>query len=280
MPFSFREFLSINDVKVSRSPRGKSLILQYLMEYLRYGGFPDVVIEKEDMIRRKILRNYVEVMLFRDIVERHEVKHIKVLKLLMGQMMASTANLLSLNKFNGFLKSKGIRIDKNAIYEYKDHLIDAFGFIELKRIDGSFRTVEQGKTKIYPIDTGYMTDFGQSLDSNMGRFMETCVAIELIRRKEIQPNCRISFWRENSEVDFVISRDGKVEKLIQVCYDIGDEATLDREINGLIVGSRELECDNLLLLNWEKEFNIEMGRRSIKVIPLWSWLIDDMDHFN
>jgi predicted AAA+ superfamily ATPase len=273
LPFSFREFLSTRNVKISRSPRGKSLLQHLLREFLRYGGFPDVVLEKEVMIKLRTLRSYVEVMLYRDIIERHEIKHIKVLKLLMGQMIASTANNLSLNKFNGFLKSQGIKIDKNAIYEYKDHLLDAFGFIEIKRIDGSYRTIEQGKPKIYPVDTGYMTDFGQAIDSNIGRFMETCVAIELTRRKEIDTGVRVNFWRENSEVDFVISTNGKPSELIQVCYDIEDRSTFEREMNGLISGAKDLKCDDLTLINWEKEASIEHEGSTIKVVPLWSWLI-------
>ena len=272
MPFSFREFLSVKEFRISRSSKGKSLMLQRLKEYLRYGGFPDVVLEKEEMIKRKLLRGYVEVMLFRDVVERYEIKHVKVLKLLMKQMMASTANSLSINKFYGFLKSQGIRIDKNTIYEYKDHLVDAFGFIELKRIDSSFRTIEQGKPKIYPIDTGYMTDYGQDLDNNMGRYMETCVAVELRRRIEEQPGQDIHFWRKNSEIDFVISDEEKVKTLIQVCYDIEDEKTLQREINGLIDGSKDLGCEDLLLLNWNKEYEVKVNGRIVKVMPLWSWL--------
>ncbi|MFO8050328.1 MAG: ATP-binding protein [Thermoplasmatota archaeon] len=274
MPFSFREFLSIKNIQVSRSPKGRSLMLQRLKEYLRYGGFPDVVLEKEEMIKRKLLRGYVEVMLFRDVVERYEVKHVKVLKLLMKQMMASTANSLSMNKFYGFLKSQGIKIDKNTLYQYKDHLVDAFGFIELKRINGSFRTIEQGKPKIYPIDTGYMTDYGQDLDNNMGRYMETCVAVELRRRIEEEPGQKIHFWRENSEIDFVISDEERVKTLIQVCFDIEDDTTLQREINGLIDGSKDLGCEDLLLLNWDREYEVTVEGKVIRVMPLWSWSIE------
>lgn len=275
LPFSFREFLSIKKVTTSRSPRGKSLMMQYLKEYLRYGGFPDVIMEEEDMIKRKTLRSYVEVMLFRDVVERYEVKNIKVLKLLMGQIIASTAHQLSLNKFNGFLRSLGIKIDKNAVYEYKDHLVDAFGFIELKRIDGSYRTIEQGQPKLYPVDTGYLTDYGYNLDTNIGRFMETCVAVELTRRMDDESLFDLHFWRENCEVDFVLSRKGKVEKLIQVCYNIEDTSTLEREVNGLLSGSRDLECDELLILNWDKEYTMEAEGKKIRAIPLWSWLIEN-----
>ena len=272
MPYSFREFLTAKGTRVSRSPQGKSLAHQNLREYLKYGGFPDVVMEESEMNKRKTLRGYVEVMLFRDVVERHGVKHIKVLKLLMGQMIVSTANSLSLNRFHKFLKSLGIRIDKNSIYDYREHLVDAFGFLELKRLDGSYRTIEQGLHKIYPIDTGYMTDRGMDLDSNMGRFMETCVALELKRRMQNEPDMEMNFWRENGEVDFVISSNGKVKTLIQVCYDLRNRTTLEREVNGLISGFRDLKCDDLLILNWDQEYKIEVEGRSIRIEPLWSWL--------
>lgn len=274
LPFSFREYLNVKKVKLSRSPRSRSLILQHLKDYMKFGGFPEVVLEAGEMTKKKILRNYVEVMLFRDIIERYGVRNIKVLKLLMGQMISSTANSLSLNKFNGFLKSQGIKTDKNSIYEYKDHLLDAFGFIELKRIDGSFRTIEQGNHKIYPIDTGYLTDFGYGIDSNMGRTMETVVAIELFRRIQNEPDKRMNFWRENSEIDFVISDREKVVELIQVSFSIEKDDTLRREVDGLISGSKELGCDELLLLNWDKDYEIHEEGKTIKVRSLWLWLTD------
>lgn len=272
LPFSFGEYLKVKGVRISLSPSGKASTLQHLKEYLRFGGFPEVILETSEDVKRRALRQYIEVMLFRDIVERYDVVNVKVLKLLLGQMMASSANPFSMNRFYGFLRSQGIGIDKNSIYNYKEYLIDAFGFIELKRIDGSYRTIEQGVPKIYPVDTGYMTDFGLEMDVNFGRFMETCVAIELYRRTEREPGTQLNFWRENSEVDFVISRGGNAIQLIQVCYDIDHEATYQREIKGLLRASKELDCENLLIIDWEVERSDRIDDNTIRLVPLRSWL--------
>lgn len=274
LPFSFKEFLKARNLKPSNSSAGKARMLHALKEYLNFGGFPEVVFEDKEMVKRKILRQYVDVMLFRDIVERHGITNIKVLKLLMGQMMVSSANQLSLNKFYGFLKSQGIKVDKNNIYEMKEHLLDAYGFIELKRINGSFREIEQGLPKIYPIDTGYMTDFGMHLDERTGKFMETCVALEMFRRMELDPGSRLNYWREDLEVDFVLSKGGKVVQLIQVCSDIGNEETRTRETKGLLKASNVLHCDDLILINWDISEHEVLDGKTIKIVPLWMWLVE------
>jgi len=276
LPFSFKEVLGAKKIIPTYSSKGKTRLKNQLKEYLKYGGFPDVALERTDIIKRKTLRQYVDVMLFRDIVERYNISNIRVLKLLMGQMMASSASLFSANKFHNFLGSQGLKVDKNAIYEYKDHLIDALGFFELKKINGSYRSIQQGLPKIYPIDTGYMTDFGLDMDKNMGRFIETCVAIELLRMTTVDPGVSIHYWRDASgkEVDFVLMRKGEPEKLIQVCFDTKQKKTIERELDGLMKGSVDLKCDHLVIINWDREKEELIDEKRIEFIPLWRWLLE------
>jgi predicted AAA+ superfamily ATPase len=273
MPFSFSEYLRGRNVKVSMSGPGKARINTALNDYLRFGGFPEVVLEDSVFVKSKILRQYVEVMLFRDVVERYGVKNIELLKLLMAQMIHSSAKQFSINRFYNFLKTRGTKADKNSLYMMKDHLIDAFGFIELKRIDGSFRTINQGLSKIYPIDTGYMTDYGMDLANNRGRFLETCVMVELKRRSDDDPGTNVHYWQENSEVDFVVLKKGKVIDLIQVCSEFNEDGTLERELRGLCKASEQLDCNELTIVTYDDEKEILRDGKTVKIVPIWKFLL-------
>ena len=100
--------------------------------------------------------------------------------------------------------------------------------------------------------------------------MENLVAIELKRRGK-----EIYYWKDyqQREVDFVIKEGLKVKELIQVCYDIEDFTTKDRELRALVKASKELKCKNLLVITWDYEGEEEFKNRKIKFIPLWKWLL-------
>jgi predicted AAA+ superfamily ATPase len=276
LPFSFREYLKVNNIDPIETHSGKAKLRNALRSYLKFGGFPEVVLEENDILKRKLLRQYVETMLFRDIVERYEITNIKVLKLLMEHMIRSSSGFLSLNRFNNFVKSLGMRGDKNLPYDLKEHLIDAYGFIEVKKGFTSLRNGEQTQPKIYPIDTGYMTDYGIDLDDNIGRFMETCVAVELTRRSEASLDFEIRFWKDRHEVDFVLVKGGIAIQLIQVCYDPTEGSTLKREIDGLMDGSKSLGCKDLTILTWDIDKDETIEGKKVKFVPLWKWLIQPL----
>jgi len=276
LPFSFKEVLMVHDIKISSSAKGRSRILSELTTYLEFGGFPEIVLEDDDFVIKEILKQYVDVMLFRDVVDRYRITNVAVLKLLMGQMMASCANLFSVNKFHNFLSSQGFRIDKNSLYEFVDHLVDAYGFIIVRKINRSYRSIEQGLPKIYSIDMGYMMEYGLTLRDNMGRYIENCVAVELFRRLQDNPGTALHFWRDvaGREVDFVLMKGGKPKSLIQACYDIDAAETLEREVVGLLKGSADLRCDDMIILNWNREDVIEHDGKKIELVPLWKWLLE------
>ena len=103
--------------------------------------------------------------------------------------------------------------------------------------------------------------------------MENAVFIELLRR-QFKPGLDIFYYhtRNNREVDFLCRKGHKVEKLIQVCYDISNQKTLNREISALSEASAELACHKLFLITWDREGVIEHKDNIIRLIPAWKWL--------
>jgi len=101
--------------------------------------------------------------------------------------------------------------------------------------------------------------------------MENCVAIELKSRGDSE----VYYWKDyqNNEVDFLIKNNLKVKELIQVIYTNNFEEIKERESKSLIKASKELKCNNLIVIDWDYEEIRKYDNKEIKFLPLWKWLL-------
>lgn len=265
LPFSFKECLRAENIKAGGlfSTSEKARILNVLRVFLEYGGYPEAVIYKKE--REKILLDIKETLIYRDVVERHGIRNVKALKLLINTLINSKE--FSLNRFYNYLKSMGIKSSKNALYNYVQYLNDAFFVFSLRKFSYSYRNAEKSIPKIYLIDNGLLKTNG--IDDH-GRLMENLVFVELFRR-----NKNVFYYKfpSGEEVDFVVKDGKKIEQLIQVCYSLKDFSTKDRETRSLINASRALDCKKLLVITYDFEGEEKMKGGKIVFIPLWKWLL-------
>jgi len=103
--------------------------------------------------------------------------------------------------------------------------------------------------------------------------MENIAVVDLARKKSLEP-IELFYWKDyqQNEVDIVIKQGFEVKQLIQVCSDIEDYDTKEREIKALLKASQELRCKNLVVITWEYEAEEKHGNKKIKFLPLWKWL--------
>ncbi|UCE37550.1 MAG: ATP-binding protein [Thermoplasmata archaeon] len=277
LPFSFPEFLRAKGTELEKhlSSEKRTWIMKYLNEFVKFGGFPEVVLDENEDSKVRTLKEYVEVLLMRDVVERHKVKNIKVLRMLFGAIHSSFSKEFSVHKFYNFLKSQGIAVSKNTLYEYFQHYEDAFAVIAVRRFSHSIRKMEQSLPKVYQIDNGYAAQMGVRFSQNIGRLMENTVAIELLRRRSASPLLEFFYWKDagGKEVDFIVKKGERVMELVQVCYDIEDYTTKARETSALIKASDELGCKKLKIITWDYEEKERVKGKNIEYIPLWKWLL-------
>jgi len=228
-PFSFKEFLRARNFRIEKymSSYEKNRLLNLLNEYLVYGGYPEAVIERER--RMKILREIWDVTIARDIIDRWRIRNIRALKLLIRALRKSRE--FSIHKFYRYLKSLGLRISKNTLYNYIEYLNDSLILYLLKKYSPSYRDIEMSIPKIFFVDNGlYMAE------ESISKLMENLVFMELRRRNYVE-NEKLFYWKNSfgREVDFIVL-DGE---LIQVCYELTYE-NRDREIKSLIKASKQL----------------------------------------
>ena len=234
-PFSFREALRHAGVEPvepcsSWSKALRTEIDERLRAYLAAGGFPEAQgVPLRD--RRDLLRSYVDVAILRDVIERHAVSNPLPLRWLQRHLLASPATLFSVQKFYDALRSQGIGIGKDTLHTFLGYLEDSFLVRIIALHSASERQRMVNPRKVYPVDPGLIPVYDRVGRLNLGAALETAVLIELERR-----GCEVAYvrTREGYEVDF-LARDPAGEwSLLQVCADLADAATREREVRALL----------------------------------------------
>jgi predicted AAA+ superfamily ATPase len=275
LPFSFKEILMLNGIEIKKyySTREEAKIKNLLSKYLKDGGFPLVVIE--NMNKKLFFRDYVDVVIQKDILERYNIRNVAAIKYLINSTIASFAKEFSINKVFNTLKSIGIKVSKNSLYSYISALEDAMFCFFLKKFSYSMKQTELSIPKIYLNDPGYAEIFLADKEQMLGRLMENVVFLELKRRESLGKITSIFYYKENgNEVDFVIKEGIRANQLIQVTYANSKDEIDKREIRALLKASQQLKCKNLLCLTWDYEAEERHKGKKIKFVPLWKWLVE------
>ena len=277
LPLSFKEFLEFNKIEVNNKLGAiakQHQLKKLLYEYFQYGGFPEVVLSEEPA-KRRILFEYVENILMKDIAERHNIKERQKLKKLAKFYITNASSLITFNK-----TAKSLDIALNTVERFSYFLQEAYLIYFLSRFSYKLKEQEKSPKKVYAIDVGISNVYGFKFNENLGNIMENIVFLELLKRKINEINMEIYYWKsqQHEEVDFVVKESLKVKQLLQVCYDAGDYNTKKREMKSLIKASEELKCKNLFIItdDYESEEDFEWfgNKRKIIFIPLWKWLLE------
>lgn len=272
LSFSFREFLSSNNIDYTKHmlPEVEGEIKYYLKEYLHQGGIPEVVttsINKKDYII-----TLVENIVFKDVVTRHNIRLAPSVYTLAKHLISNCSKEFTLTRLKNKLGFSSV----NTVKEYIEFLKEAFLLYELPRF--SYKVPEQQKSpkKIYVPDNGIVNSFSFQISPNSGQMLENTVATELFRKKSINKDLEIYYWKENShyEVDFVIKKGSQIKELVQASYVFAEEDIDPRELKGLTAASNALKCDTLTLITWDLETKLSHKEKTIECIPLWKWLVE------
>ncbi|MFL6600148.1 MAG: ATP-binding protein [Steroidobacteraceae bacterium] len=253
-PFSFREYLRYFGREPSRPvnqlPKAaRSALEKDLRTYLSQGGFPESL-GAAARDRFELLRSYVDTALLRDVIERHSVSNPVALRWMVRHLLANPAGSFSVNKFHGDLRSQNIPVAKDTLHAYLSHLEDAFLIRTVSMSSGSERQRMVNPRKAYPIDMGLIPVFDPTGRGNVGHALETAVLLELERRGTQRSYMRTA---DGFEVDFLARYPEGGEELIQVCSDLDEANTKERELRALIAAGRERPGVGLRLISLEPE---------------------------
>ena len=264
LPFSLEEFFDWNKLDLHiLKPEDKTEYLVLTDDYLRNGGYPEVVAS------RQLTRNYLDTLfdsiIWKDVAKRHNVRNVTDLNNLAMYLVSNFCNPISANELTSELDFSSV----NTTKRYMDYLHEPYLFYYLSRYNNKLKLMKKAPRKVYVVDNGFVASKAFSLSDNLGRLLENQVFIELIRRGyDIEKNMFYYRSRNDKEVDFVLREGPRILRLVQVCYDMSSPKTEKREIDSIVECAGELKCDNLVIVTYNDKRTIEKDGYRIDVVPI------------
>lgn len=267
-PLSFKEYLSFKDIKVDLySSRSLAHIKNAQEAFLKNGSFPETLF-LDEIYATKTLQEYFNVLLYKDLAQRYNITNTVALKFFLKRVIATATKQISINKIYNELKSSGIKIGKNTLYDFLDYVQNIYLALTLQKYDTSLVNKELGEKKIYSIDIGLNNATEFKFSDNIGKALENAVFLELTRN-----NNEIYYYKSaKSECDFVISTKGKITHALQVTYDMSDVDTKEREIKGLLEACQNFDLRVATIVTYDSEDEFEVEGIKINLIPFYKWV--------
>ncbi len=263
-PLSFAEFLRFKGLKVAGELdyiAQKAEIRNLFTEYLRHGGFPEVVLRTSPEDREILLRQYFDDLVYRDIVSRNEIRDVVSLRNLAVYLLTQTARLTSISKLKN-----NFAISQDKTENYVSAIMESYLLFELREFSYSLKKSMRAGFKPYAIDTGLRNRVAFAFSEDIGWLAENVVATSLLQKSE-----EIFYAKNEGGIDFVVKEGTKITKQIQVWYE--DPSITDipkREIAGFQGGDERAEC---ILITNDYEGVIESGSSPVRCIPISKYLL-------
>lgn len=273
-PLSLREFLNFRNLEIKdlkdallNSQKIKSL----MWDYLKFGGFPEVVMSENEDFKLRVLRSYYDDIVTKDVARRFKVRKVEELRSLVKFYLTNTASQVTLNSISKFLK-----LPTETIRRFSDYIETSKAIFFVKRFSFSFKQQEKSPRKVYSTDTGLVNAVGFRFSANYGRLMENVVAIELKRRQSRNLMVEVYYWKDYAgrEIDFLVKEGPNIRELIQVTFASDRNEIEERELKTLVRASKETGCKELSVITWDYDAEEEFRGRRIKFVSLWKWLLD------
>lgn len=245
-PYSFTEYLLAVNSEIKGKILGqqnRNILSKKLRDYLYCGGFPETI-SLDRTHARKILQDYVELVIMRDIVERHNIKSTTIIKYLIQTILKNAGCGFSVNKFFNDIKSQGMSGSRGLLYDYLGYLEDAYLIFSVPLFSESFRKTQTNTKKMYAVDPGLVKAYTFSLNENYGHLFENLVFLDL---KRLGNKVYYYLTEEKYEVDFLVENPDGRRKLYQVVWDVSDAKTLAREERALSLAREELKIEGELI---------------------------------
>ena len=284
LPLSFSEYLDFNGLLPFKEQQGAFTTSQRILcqdafgTYLRAGGFPAVqgLAAQES---NPILQSYVQQVVARDVIERHDIGRPRVASQFAQRLMDMNGRQLSLRKVANDFKSAGLSTSRELLGDLLTYMQEAYLAFTVREQAYSLKESSNTTAKVYAVDAGLALANARANTNDAGQRLEDAVYLELRRRCPGMRKEAISSLRTDAhgyEVDFIVgdALEEQPSALVQACYDVEDEATLARELRALWEAMEEKHVDNSHLISVTgKEQDFEQDGRTVHLVPAWKWFL-------
>jgi predicted AAA+ superfamily ATPase len=281
-PYSFAESAVAAGValptRLPAGPKARSQLEAHLDRYLTVGGFPEV--QAMPLAERiQTLQDYVELVLLRDVIERHRIENATAARAFARLLLQSPAHTFSVNKAHGDLRSRGLAVSKDLLHALLDHFHDAYLVFGIHVFRKSLRSQATNPRKIYAIDPGLGAAMSHVTATDVDARLENAVFLELRRRHGRLLQGQVSYYltRSGREVDFVVGDlfEQRAGRLLQVCASLVEPTTRAREIRALSEAMTETRLRSAEIVTLHEDETITTDAGTIAVLPAWRWFLED-----
>lgn len=274
LPFSFAEALAHAGIDPPAvwpvGPAARARLVHAFDGYFETGGFPEV--QRVDApLRRRVLQEYVDVAVLRDVVERHRVTQVTALRWLVRRLLAHPAGRFTANRMHRDLRSQGLSVGKDTVHELLAHLEDAHLVYTLPLWTPSPARRSVNPRKAYPVDPALSRTAAFAKPDDVGHRLEALVYLELRRRGFVEMGYLDT--ADGCEVDFCVRGHDGALHLVQVCAQLSDGETRARELRALASGMAEARTDRATLVTLYDEEVVRLDAGTVDVVPAWRWLL-------
>lgn len=276
-PLSYNEYCRFHRIITNSYLEQDRAKLKVTFEaYNQASAFPEIVLTTSRSEQLKLLHGYFDTMILKDLVEHYKISNISVVRYFVKRIMTNLTKPTSINAIYKDIKSQGLKVGKDDLYLWANYICDIFMFIRIPKYERSLIKEQKSLDKYYCIDNGMRAAVLMPQSNDDGKNLENIVFLQLNRL--LQPSDKITYYQGNCECDFVLQREDTVLQLIQVTWNMMDDETRTREINGLLEASKVTGCDNLLIITKDEEGIVTKNEKEISIIPAWKWLLEYNGH--
>ena len=268
-PFSFKEFLRYKKITLEKNfsyHKQRFILKKLFLEYINFGGLP-VIFDLEENFKIKYLQEYLNLVTYKDIIERYQIKNSSFFKELEKNLILETSNFFSLSSYFKTLKNLGFSIGKDTLFQYFSYLEEINLINTSPFFSKSKKSQLVNPKKIYVFNTGLYKAL--SFEEEKGKLLETAV-FNYLKQK----NFETYYYKKENEVD-IIAKKEKMIIPIQVCYSLNNQKTKEREIKGLINFAKNFKVNKGLIITFDEESAIKKKSFLIKVIPAWKMMVKE-----
>ncbi len=263
-PFSFKEFLSLRNIKLENESiykiESKVNLKNLCDEYIIKGGMPEYLIYDDP----EILTRVYEDIVIKDIAVRYKVDNVTVLRELYSFLISNYANKFSFNSVKKLINISSV----HTIKKFLGYLEETYLAESICKFDYSLKKRMINNKKLYLLDNGFIQVISKRFTKDKGWLLENLVLTNLRKSGEV------FYYSGKFECDFILAKDKKVTDAIQVCYFL-TEQNKDRELEGLKEAMNNFDLKEGLLLTNNQEEQIIEGENRIVVKPIWKWLLEE-----
>lgn len=268
-PLSFAEYCRFQRVRVPERPvygdRDRYTLAKAAEGYLRTGGFPEVQSCEAD-VWRTVLQEYADVVILRDVIERHGLSNFAAAKALARHVVQNPGQLVSVSRLAASFSQAGIACGKSLLFDVLEHLHDAYFCFPVEVHDRSLSRRQVNPKKVYAADTGLCRAFSSGITGDRGAALEGAVFTAL-RARGLRPDYVVT--PQKTGVDFVYE-DGGAWHFVQACWSLAEAETAAREFRGLADALPLHAKASRTLVTW----NEEGEREGVRIVPAWRWLLE------